>query len=166
MQIDFDGVDLMLLEALQDNARLTTGELAQLTGLSQSPCWRRIRRLEEAGLIDGYHARLSRRALGYGVVAFVSISIDFQNEARSAEFADAVLAIPQVVMFHGITGSADFLLMVVAEDLDSYSDLLQRKLHRLPGVKQVQTSFSLQEFKRFDELPIPALGKTASARKG
>ena len=114
MLIDLDDTDRQLLAALQQNARLTTSELAQMTGLSQSPCWRRIRRLEESGLIDGYHARLDRRALGYGGVAFVSISIDFQNEARSVEFVEAVRAIPQVVMFHGITGSADFLLMVIA----------------------------------------------------
>ncbi|SCK61719.1 DNA-binding transcriptional regulator, Lrp family [Variovorax sp. HW608] len=156
MPVDLDNTDRQLLSALQQNARLTTGELAQMTGLSQSPCWRRIRRLEESGLIDGYHARLDRRALGYGVVAFVSISIDFQNEARSTEFVEAVRAIPQVVMFHGITGSADFLLMVIAKDLDAYSELLQSKLHRLPGVRHVQTSFSLQEFKRFDDVPIPA----------
>ncbi len=155
MQNEFDEIDRQLLAALQDNARLTSGELAEMTGLSQSPCWRRIRRLEEAGLIDGYHARLSRRALGYGVVAFVSISIDLQNEARSIEFAEAVRAIPQVVMFHGVTGTADFLLMVVAKDLDAYSELLQHSLHRLPGVRQVQTSFSVQEFKGFNELPIP-----------
>ena len=155
MLVDLDNIDRQLLAALQENARLTTGELAQMTGLSQSPCWRRIRRLEESGLIDGYHARLDRRALGYGVVAFVSISIDFQNEARSMEFVEAVRAIPQVVMFHGITGSADFLLMVIAKDLDAYSELLQSRLHRLPGVRHVQTSFSLQEFKRFDDVPIP-----------
>ncbi|MBO9515825.1 MAG: Lrp/AsnC family transcriptional regulator [Variovorax sp.] len=155
MPLTLDETDRQILAALQQNARLTTGELAQMTGLSQSPCWRRIRRLEESGLIDGYHARLDRRSLGYGVVAFVSISIDFQNEARSAEFVEAVRAIPEVVMFHGITGSADFLLMVVARDLDAYSAILQSRLHRLPGVRHVQTSFSLQEFKRFDDVPVP-----------
>lgn len=155
MHQELDEIDYKLLEQLQRNARLTTGELAQRVGISQSPCWRRIRRMEEAGLISGYHARLDRRGLGYGVVAFVSISIDFQNEARSAEFIEAVRAIPEVVMFHGIAGAADFLLMVVAKDLDSYSALLQQKLHRLPGVRQAQTSFSLQEFKGLDELPIP-----------
>jgi len=160
MPFELDHIDRQLLAALQHNARLTTGELAQMTGLSQSPCWRRIRRLEESGLIDGYHARLDRRGLGYGVVAFVSISIDFQNEARSTEFVDAVRAIPEVVMFHGITGSADFLLMVIARDLDAYSELLQNRLHRLPGVRQVQTSFSLQEFKRYDDLPIPPADAT------
>ena len=161
MKMDLDDVDRQLLTALQRNARQTTGELAQMAGLSQSPCWRRIKRMEEAGLIQGYHARLSRSALGYGVVAFVSVSIDFQNEARSLEFVEAVRAIPEVVMFHGVTGLADFLLMVVAEDLEDFSQLLQRKLHRLPGVKQVQSSLSLQEFKRFDDLPLPApVGKS------
>ncbi|AYR20740.1 Lrp/AsnC family transcriptional regulator [Alcaligenes faecalis] len=161
MQIDLDEVDCSLLAELQRNARLTTSELAQKVGISQSPCWRRIRRMEEAGLISGYHARLDRRGLGYGVVAFVSISVDFQNEARSVQFAEAVCDIPEVVMCHGIAGSADFLLMVVAKDLDSYSELLQRKLHRLPGVRQAQTSFSLQEFKGLNELPIPLLVKPA-----
>ncbi|MBS0451975.1 MAG: Lrp/AsnC family transcriptional regulator [Proteobacteria bacterium] len=155
MQTDLDDTDRQLLAALQANARLTSSELAQQVGLSQSPCWRRIRRLEEAGLIEGYHARLDRRGLGYGVVAFVLVSLDFQNEARSAEFVEAVRAIPQVVMFHGITGAADFLLMVLAEDLESYSTLLQQKLHRLPGVRQVLTSFSIQEFKALGDLPIP-----------
>lgn len=82
MQIELDQVDGSLLAELQGNARLTTSELAQKVGISQSPCWRRIRRMEEAGLISGYHARLDRRGLGYGVVAFVSISVDFQNEER------------------------------------------------------------------------------------
>ena len=155
MQTDLDDVDRQLLAALQANARLTSAELAQQVGLSQSPCWRRIRRMEEAGLIEGYHARLNRGGLGYGVVAFVSVSLDFQTEARSREFVKAVRAIPQVVMFHGITGAADFLLMVLAQDLESYSELLQKKLHRLPGVRQVQTSFSIQEFKALGDLPIP-----------
>ncbi len=157
MQISFDDVDRQIMLSLQDNARLTTGDLAQMTGISQSPCWRRIKRLEDAGLITGYHARLSRRSLGYGVVAFVSVSLDYQNDVRTAEFVARVAAIPEVVMCHGTTGSADFLLMVVAQDLDAYSVLLQSKLHRLPGVRQVQSSISLQEFKGFDALPVPAL---------
>lgn len=156
MQADLDATDGLLLELLQRNARLTSGELAQMANLSQSPCWRRIRRLEENGVIGGYHARLNRRAIGYGVMAFVMISIEYQNEARSVELQDAVRAIPEVVMFHGVSGPEDFILVVVARDLDAYSELLQHKLHRLPGVRQVRTCFSLQEFKGFDELPIPA----------
>lgn len=157
MQVEIDATDRVLLDALQKDARLTTGELAQLTGMSQSPCWRRIKRLEEAGLITGYQARLDRRALGYGVMAFVTISIDSQDEDHSLDFERAVRDIPEVVMCHGVSGPEDFVLVVVAQDLDGYSALMQQKLRRLPGVKMVRTSFSMQEVKGLDGLPIPAM---------
>lgn len=156
MQGELDKTDRLLVHALQDNARLTSGELAQRVNLSQSPSWRRIKHLEDEGVITGYHAALDRRAVGFGVLAFVMVAIDHQNEESSLNFEKAVCAIPEVVMFHGISGPEDFLLVIVARDLDAYSDLLQRKLHRLPGVRQVHTHFSLQEFKgRIGGLPVP-----------
>ncbi|ALT78932.1 Lrp/AsnC family transcriptional regulator [Paucibacter sp. KCTC 42545] len=155
MQIEIDATDRQLLKALQDNARLTTGELAALVGMSQSPCWRRVKRLEDAGLIVGYQARLDRRALGYGVMAFVTISIDSQNEDHSLEFERAVRDIPEVVMCHGVSGPEDFVLVVVSQDLDSYSQLMQTKLRPLPGVKMMRTSFSMQEVKGLDGMPMP-----------
>lgn len=156
MQGKLDKTDRLLVQALQDNARLTSGELAQRVNLSQSPSWRRIKHLEDEGVITGYHAALDRRAVGFGVLAFVMVAIDHQNEESSLNFEKAVCAIPEVVMFHGISGPEDFLLVIVARDLDAYSDLLQRKLHRLPGVRQVHTHFSLQEFKgRIGGLPVP-----------
>ena len=152
---DIDRTDRQLLRALQGDARLTSGELAQMAHLSQSPCWRRVKRLEDDGVIHGYHAALNRRALGLGVMAFVMIGIDHQTEQSSKAFEEAVCAIPEVVMFHGISGPGDFMLVVVTKDLDSYSELLQRQLHRLPGVRQVQTYFSLQEFKgHVGSLPV------------
>lgn len=155
MPIEIDATDRALLKALQDNARLTTSELAQMTQMSQSPCWRRIKRLEDAGLIAGYNARLDRRALGYGVMAFVTISIDSQDEGHSLDFERAVRDIPEVVMCHGVSGPEDFVLVVVAQDLDGYSALMQTKLRRLPGVKMVRTSFSMQEVKALQGMPIP-----------
>ena len=154
MQIALDDIDRTLLDALQSNARLTTGELAQRVGMSQSPCWRRIKRLEDAGLITGYGARLDRRSLGYGVMAFVSITIDSQAERLSLAFEDAVREIPEVVMCHGVSGPEDFVLVVVARDIDAYSDLMQHKLRRLPSVKTLRTSFSMQEIKGLDRLPV------------
>jgi Lrp/AsnC family leucine-responsive transcriptional regulator len=146
MQMDIDKTDRQLLQALQANARLTSGELAQMANLSQSPSWRRVRRMEEDGLITGYHAALNRRALGYGVLAFVMVSIDHQTESLSLAFEAAVSAMPEVVMFHGIAGPEDFMLVVVARDLDDYGDVLQRKLHRLPGVRHVHSYLSLQQY--------------------
>lgn len=147
MQAELDKTDRQLLSALQDNARLTSGELAQMAHLSQSPCWRRVKRLEDEGVITGYHATLNRRALGLGVMAFVMIGIDHQTAEFSEAFKAAACAIPEVIMCHGISGPGDFMLIVVTKDLDTYSDILQRRLHRLPGVRQVQTYFSLAEFK-------------------
>ncbi len=156
MQVDIDKTDRLLVQALQQDARLTSGELAQLANLSQSPTWRRVRRLEEAGLILGYHAALDRRALGYGVLAFVLVGIDRQNESSSSAFEQAVLDIPEVVMVHAISGPEDFMLVLVARDLDHYSEVLQKRLHRLPSVRQVHTHFSLQDFKgQIGNLPIP-----------
>jgi Lrp/AsnC family leucine-responsive transcriptional regulator len=158
MQPELDRTDRQLLAALQGNARLTSGELAQQAHLSQSPCWRRVKRLEDEGVIRGYHAALDRRALGLGVMAFVMVGIDHQTETSSRAFETAVCAIPEVVMVHGISGPADFLLVVVARDLDAYSELLQRHLHRLPGVRHVQTHFSLQDFKgHLGGLPVPVI---------
>lgn len=157
MQIDLDKTDRLLLQALQGNARLTSGELAQLAHLSQSPAWRRVKRMEDAGVVTGYHAALDRRALGYGVMAFVLVGIDHQNETSSHAFENGVRGIPEVVMFHAISGPEDYMLVVVAKDLDSYSHLLQHKLHRLPGVRRVHTHFSLQDFKgQVGNLPVPA----------
>ena len=156
MPIDIDRTDRLLIRALQDNARLTSGELAQRVHLSQSPSWRRIKRLEDEGVITGYHAALSRRAIGFGVLAFVMVGIDHQTESLSVAFEEAVCAIPEVVMFHAISGPEDFMLVVVARDLDHYSEVLQKRLHRLPSVRQVHTHFSLQDFKgQIGNLPIP-----------
>lgn len=156
MQVEIDKTDRLLVQALQQDARLTSGELAQLANLSQSPTWRRVRRLEESGLILGYHAALDRRALGYGVLAFVLVGIDRQNESSSMAFEQAVLDIPEVVMVHAISGPEDFMLVLVARDLDHYSEVLQKRLHRLPSVRQVHTHFSLQDFKgQIGNLPIP-----------
>lgn len=156
MPMELDRIDRHLLDALQADGRLTSSELASKAHLSQSPCWRRVRRLEEEGVIAGYHAALNRRALGYGVLSFVMVSIDHQNEAMSLAFEEAVCAIPEVVIFHAIAGPEDFLLVIVARDLEHYAELLQRRLHRLPGVQHVRSYLSLQEFKgQVTGLPVP-----------
>ncbi len=156
MHREFDRTDRQLLQALQADARLTSSELARQANLSQSPCWRRVRRLEQEGVIAGYQAALDRRALGYGVLAFVTLGMELQAPAQSQAFEDAVHAMPEVVMFHAISGPRDFLLVVVARDLEHYAELLQRRLPGLPGVQHVQGYLSLQEYKgRVTGLPMP-----------
>jgi DNA-binding Lrp family transcriptional regulator len=149
-----DGVDKKLLSALQSNARTTVGELAELVSLSQSPCWRRVKQLEESGLIEGYCARLNRQKLGYGVTGFVQLQMDNHTPQAAESFERAVVALPQVLSCHNLSGRYDYQLEVVGTDLESFSEFVRTHIRALPGVREISTSFSLKEVKRAGALPI------------
>jgi DNA-binding Lrp family transcriptional regulator len=149
-----DGVDKKLLSALQSNARTTVGELAELVSLSQSPCWRRVKQLEESGLIEGYCARLNRQKLGYGVTGFVQLQMDNHTPQAAESFERAVVALPQVLSCHNLSGRYDYQLEVVGTDLESFSEFVRTHIRALPGVREISTSFSLKEVKRSVALPI------------
>ncbi len=153
--IALDAIDVKLLEALQDEGRLTNAELADRVALSPSPCWRRLKRLEGEGVIRGFQAILDRRKLGLGVTAFVSILLENHSEVTARAFEAGVAALPEIVSCHNVSGHFDFLLQVVAEDLDSFSHLVLNRVRTLPGVKEINTSFSLKEVKATSRLPIP-----------
>ncbi len=150
-----DRIDRHLLQALQDDARLTVADLAERVALSPSPCWRRVKRLEEAGLIQGYQARLSAEALGYGVTAFVSVMVGSHSQEAARAFEARVTEIPEVIACHNISGRYDFLLEVVALDLNAFGELARNTLQTLPGVKELHSSFSLMALKTGRRLPIP-----------
>lgn len=152
MQDPLDTTDLALLRELQDDARLTSAELGTRLSISQSPAWRRLKRLEQAGVIEGYRAVLNRKQLGLSVLAMVQISMDRHDDASARAFEQAVSEIPQVVFCHGMSGPEDFLLLVVARDLEDYSNTLLGKLRSLPSVKSIRTSFSLKAIK--DDIAI------------
>ena len=152
MQDPLDPTDLALLRELQDDARLTSAELGTRLSISQSPAWRRLKRLEQVGVIEGYRAVLNRKQLGLSVLAMVQISMDRHEDASARAFEQAVSEIPQVVFCHGMSGPEDFLLLVVARDLEDYSSTLLGKLRSLPSVKSIRTSFSLKAIK--DDIAI------------
>jgi len=152
MQDPIDTTDLALLRELQDDARLTSAELGARLSISQSPAWRRLKRLEQVGVIEGYRAVLNRKQLGLSVLAMVQISMDRHDDASARAFEQAVSEIPQVVFCHGMSGPEDFLLLVVARDLEDYSNTLLGKLRSLPSVKSIRTSFSLKAIK--DDIAI------------
>jgi DNA-binding Lrp family transcriptional regulator len=149
-----DGVDKKLLSALQSNGRTTVGELAELVSLSQSPCWRRVKQLEESGLIEGYTARLNRQKLGYGVTGFVQLQMDNHTPQAGESFERAVVALPQVLSCHNLSGRYDYQLEVVGTDLESFAEFVRTHIRALPGVREISTSFSLKEVKRAGALPI------------
>ncbi|HEV7434972.1 MAG TPA: Lrp/AsnC family transcriptional regulator [Pseudorhizobium sp.] len=151
----FDRHDLRILNTLRSDARLTVVQLAERISLSTSPTWRRVKRLEDEGVISGYQATLDRRALGWGVLAFVQVSIEDHGEAQAREFEKAVAALPEIVACWSIAGSSDFLLQVVSQDLDTYADFAMNTVRRLPGIKEMQTIFTLKEVKPPAPWPIP-----------
>lgn len=150
----FDSVDRQLLAALQRNGRTTMAELAEQVSLSQSPCWRRVRQLEETGVIAGYHARLDRGLLGYGVLGFVQLVMHDHTQEVTAAFEREAVALPQVLACHNVSGRFDYQLEVVAPDLESFAEFLRSRIRGLPGVREISTSFSLKEIKRSIEFPV------------
>lgn len=151
-----DRVDRKILEALQLDARLSSAELADLVALTPSPIWRRIKRLEQEGVISAYQARLDARQLGYEVMAFVFISLDKAQTQYVTEFEQAVLGVPQILSCHRVSGRYDHQLTVVAEDLESYGLFAEKFINSLPSVKEVYTSFVLKEVKAPTNPPLPA----------
>ncbi|WP_137982989.1 Lrp/AsnC family transcriptional regulator [Pseudomonas viridiflava] len=147
-------IDVRILTALQQDGRITNQTLADQIGMSASPCWRRVRQLEEHRYIQGYRAVLDRRKIGLGVMVFIRISIDSHSEAEARKFEKEVMQLEDVVACYSIGGDADFLLQVVAPDLDSFADFAMTVVRRLPGIKEMQSMFVLKEIKPFVSFPV------------
>ncbi|ALU59419.1 Lrp/AsnC family transcriptional regulator [Pseudomonas syringae] len=147
-------IDVRILTALQQDGRITNQTLADQIGMSASPCWRRVKQLEEHRYIQGYRAVLDRRKIGLGVMVFIRISIDSHSEAEARKFEKEVMQLEDVVACYSIGGDADFLLQVVAPDLDSFADFAMTVVRRLPGIKEMQSMFVLKEIKPFVSFPV------------
>lgn len=146
--------EIKILRLLQDDARVTNQDLADKVGMSASPCWRKVRKLEEEGVIQGYRAMLDRKKIGLGVMVFVRVAIDSHSEAEAKKFEEEVTALEDVVACYSIGGDTDFLLQVVAPDLDSYADFAMSVIRRLPGIKEMQSMFVLKEIKPLVNYPV------------
>ena len=150
-----DRTDRRILHELQLNARITNQELADRVGLSPSPCLRRVKQLEEAGLIKGYVTELAADKLGLKLMALVQIAMDRHTPDRFERFESSVRALPQVLECIMITGqSADYQLKVLVRDMDEYQDFLLNKLTRIPGVSDVRSSFVLRSIVSTAVLPL------------
>lgn len=152
--IKLDAIDRRILVALQRNARLTNVELADDVGLSPSPCLRRVKLLEQAGVIAGYHANLDRAQVGLGLTVFVGIKVERHHDEQATAFRNAVQALPEVISCHLVSGEADFLLQVLVPNLASYERFLLGTLLKLPGVSDIRSNFAIQTVKAQGELPL------------
>jgi len=143
--MEFDRFDRKILQVLQTEGRISNQELADRVGLSPSPCLRRVRALEESGLITGYRALLDAKALGLTLMALIHISMDQHTPERFNDFETAIADIPEVLECLLITGqSADYQLKVVVKDLDAYQELLLKRITGIKGVSGVHSSFVLR----------------------
>lgn len=152
--VALDRYDVAILDALQRDARQSNADLAAAIGLSAAPTWRRVRRLEELGVITGYRAEIDRRRIGLGVLAFVRVDTDRDNAESTRALEEAIRGLPEVIACHYISGAGTFELQVLVTDLDAYSRWTMDTLFRLPNVKDLHTSFSLGEVKAGAALPL------------
>ena len=152
--MEIDATDRKILAILQSDARATTQDLAERVGLSASPCHRRVKALEQAGIIAGYSARLDQKAVGLPVSVFVSVKLDRQREEDLDRFAKAISGWREVLECYLMTGPRDYLLRVVVADLSAYERFLKEKLTRLDGVSSIESSFALDQVKYSTALPV------------
>ncbi len=144
-----------ILTELQRDGRLTNQELAQRVNLSASPCWRRVRELEESGVIRRYTALLDPEKVGVPVCVITLVNLEMHNRQSLEAFENAVRDRPEIVECYAITGDADFILKVRVADIRSYERFLNDVLFRIPGIKHIKSSFTLREVKYDTALPLP-----------
>jgi DNA-binding Lrp family transcriptional regulator len=151
---ELDAIDRRILEYLQQNARLSNAELAERCNLSPSPCWRRVRALEEDGVIAHYVTLVDPARIGLTVSVFVSVSLSTQVESALEAFEGAIARRPEVMECYLMTGDADYLLRVVVPDLTAYEQFLMHHLTRVPGIANIRSSFALRPVKYRTDLPL------------
>jgi Lrp/AsnC family leucine-responsive transcriptional regulator len=154
-----DRVDRRLLEVLQEEGRLSNVALAERVHLSPSPCLRRLKALEQSGVIEGYRAVLDREAIGLGLTVFVEVKVEAHSEDTALAVEKAVSQMPEVVSCHIVSGAADFLLEVVVPDLRAYERLLLGSLLKLPAVSDVRSNFAIRTVKAASPLPLGHLAR-------
>lgn len=153
-----DRIDRKILETLQQNARISNVELAQAVGLSPAPCLRRVQALEDARVIESYVGLLDMRKVMLGVEAFINVQLNGQGKSVMDPVEAAIRRFPQVMECYVMTGAWDYLLHVVAEDMDDIQQFLQDNLSQVPGVMRIKTSFAVRRVVKSTALPLQHLG--------
>ncbi|WP_097460015.1 Lrp/AsnC family transcriptional regulator [Mangrovitalea sediminis] len=152
--VELDRQDARILDALQDNARLSNVELSEIVHLSPSQCQRRRQRLEEMGIVQHYVAQLSPEKLGLTVMALMSVTFERHGEHIAQEFREHIVDYPEILECWSVTGDADYILKVVAADLKAFNDFMMYKLLSLPMVANVRSNLLLEALKSTTRLPV------------
>jgi Lrp/AsnC family transcriptional regulator, leucine-responsive regulatory protein len=154
---DLDAIDHRILRALQEDGRLSNVELADRVGLSPSPCLRRVKRLEQEGYIEAYRAILKRQRIGLGLTVFIGVKIEAHADERADALQDAMIAMPEVIACHMISGDVDYLLEVVVPDLQRYERFLLDRLLAFTMIKEVRSNIAISTRKVAAPLPLEHL---------
>lgn len=154
MQIELSNIDIKILQLLQENANLSTADIAEKVGLSQSPCWRRISRLEQAGIIRKRVAILDHAKLGMEVVVFVNISLTAHGRQNLAAFEKEIRKFPEVLACYTVTGQMDYLLKIVTKDIQHYESFIRNSLMTLPMIREMHSTIAITEIKDTTSLPL------------
>ena len=157
-RVKLDRIDRRILRDLQDDGRITNVELAKRAGISAPPCLRRVRALEDAGYIRGYHADVDPELLGYGVMVFAQVGLTSQAESDLVAFESLVASWPDVRECHMLAGETDFLLKIVAQDWDSYNRFLPSQLTAAPNVSHIKSALAIRLSKQGFGVPIDVDG--------
>lgn len=163
--ITLDRYDLSLLDALQRDGNATNAALGGAVHLSASQISRRLQRLTESGLFTGYAALLDPEAIGLGVTAFAQVILEHHGQAQSEAFENAAAAMPEVMECFSLSGDADYLLRIVAPDLQAFSELMMKRVLRLPGVAHIKTNIALQKVKQTHVLPLDHIAQPGRPRR-
>lgn len=154
MSETLDAFDKKILAAVQQDSSRSTADIAALVGLSQAPCWRRIQRLKDAGYIRGEVALLDRRKIGLNAQIFAQVKLTATGRSNLEAFTTAIHEFPEVLECFVLLGTVDFMLKIVAKDIEAYERFFFEKLSRVPGVQEVNSMVALSEIKATTELPI------------
>lgn len=153
-KVKLDRIDRKILHDLQENGRMTNVELAERAGISAPPCLRRVRALEEAGVIKGYHAEIDSNSLGFGVMVFAQVGLSNQAETDLKKFEDLVRSWPLVRECYLVSGEADYILKIVAEDWDAYQKFLTTHLTTAPNVSHIKSALGIRVAKHKPGVPV------------
>ena len=151
---DLDAFDLKILDALQGDATLSSAELAERVGLSQSPCWRRLTRLKQAGYIRDQITRLDRRKLGFNTLVLANVKLSAHGRANLEEFSEQISRFPEVQECYAIVGAFDFFLKIITRDIDAYEKFVFGTLSKLAAVQEINSAIALSEIKANPSLPL------------
>lgn len=153
-KIKLDKIDIQILKDLQEQGRMTNVELAERSGISAPPCLRRVRAMEEAGYIKGYHADINADAMGFGITVFAQVGLTKQTEADLRAFEELIDSWPLVRECYMLAGETDFILKVIAPDWDAYQKFLTHQLTPAPNISHVKSSLCLRASKKLPGIPI------------